>query len=104
MTSGMRYRNTTHCLGLSTSRIDGTFPQRLPQNIFLPEATLEDLGVRSLEKERLNAAHQFYSLILSADTVTLSWPENEGDRPVVPSPKPSSSVSVQRSQTSSSPS
>ncbi len=66
--------------------IDGTFPQRLPQNIFLPEKTLEAMGVRTLEKARLNAAGHFYRLLLSADKITLTWPENEGDRPVVPSP------------------
>ena len=66
--------------------VDSAFPQRLPQNIFLPESTLEALGVRTLEKARLNAAHHFYRLLLSADRVTLTYPENEGDRPVVPSP------------------
>ena len=66
--------------------IDGKFPQRLPQNIFLPEATLETLGVRTLEKARLNAASHFYRLLLSAEKVTLTFPENEGDRPVAPSP------------------
>ena len=66
--------------------IDAKFPQRLPQNIFLPEHTLETLGVRTLEKARLGAAYHFYRLLLSADRVTLTWPENEGDRPVVPSP------------------
>jgi ATP-dependent helicase/nuclease subunit B len=65
---------------------DTRFPQRLPQNIFLPEQTLETMGVRTLEKARLNSAYQFYRLIMSADTVTLARPENEGDRPVVPSP------------------
>jgi ATP-dependent helicase/DNAse subunit B len=66
--------------------IDGKFPQRLPQNIFLPEATLEALGVHTLERARLNTAHHFYRLLLSAEKVTLTWPESEGDRPVVPSP------------------
>jgi RecB family exonuclease len=66
--------------------VDGKFPQRLQQNIFLPEATLETLGVRTLEKARLNAAYHFYRIILSAPKVVLTWPENEGDRPVVPSP------------------
>ena len=66
--------------------MDGTFPRRLPQNIFLPEATLEALGVRTLENARLNAAGHFYRLLLSAPRVTLTWPENVGDRPVVPSP------------------
>ncbi len=66
--------------------MDGTFPQRLPQNIFLPEATLELLGVRTLERARLNAAYHFYRLLLSTEKVTLTWPENDGDRPVVPSP------------------
>ena len=46
--------------------IDGKFPQRLPQNIFLPEATLETLGVRTLERARMNAAYHFYRLLLSA--------------------------------------
>ena len=50
------------------------------------EATLETLGVRTLERARLNAALHFYRLLLSARTVTITWPENEGDRPVVPSP------------------
>ena len=66
--------------------IDGRFPQRLPQNIFLPEATLETLGVAALENARLNAAYQFYRLLLSAPRVTITWPENVGDKPVVPSP------------------
>jgi ATP-dependent helicase/DNAse subunit B len=66
--------------------IDGKFPQRLPQNIFLPEATLEALGVRTLERARMNAAYHFYRLLLSAQKVMLTYPENEGDRPVVPSP------------------
>ncbi len=66
--------------------IEGKFPQRLPQNIFLPEQTLETMGVRTLERARLNAAYHFYRLLLSADTVTLTYPENEGDRPAVPSP------------------
>jgi len=66
--------------------VDGKFPQRLPQNIFLPERTLEAMGVRTLDRARLNAAYHFYRLLLSADKVTLTWPENEGDRPVVPSP------------------
>ena len=66
--------------------VEAKFPQRLPQNIFLPEQTLETMGVRTLEKARLNAAYHFYRLLLSADVVTLTFPENEGDRPVVPSP------------------
>lgn len=66
--------------------VDGKFPQRLPQNIFLPEQTLEAMGVRTLERARLNAAYHFYRLILSAPKVTLTHPENEGDKPVVPSP------------------
>ncbi len=66
--------------------VDGKFPQRLPQNIFLPEQMLEAMGVRTLERARLSAAHHFYRLLLSADRVTLTWPENEGDRPAVPSP------------------
>jgi ATP-dependent helicase/DNAse subunit B len=66
--------------------VDGKFPQRLPQNIFLPEKTLETMGVRTLERARLNAAYHFYRLLLSADKVTLTYPENEGDRPAVPSP------------------
>ena len=66
--------------------MDGTFPRRLPQNIFLPEATLEALGVRTLESSRLNAASHFYRLLLSAPRVTMTWPENVGDKPIVPSP------------------
>jgi hypothetical protein len=66
--------------------VDGKFPERLPQNIFLPEQTLETMGVRTLERARLNAACHFYRLLLSAGTVTLTYPENEGDRPVVLSP------------------
>jgi ATP-dependent helicase/DNAse subunit B len=66
--------------------VEGKFPQRLPQNIFLPEQTLEALGVRTRERARINAAYHFYRLLLSADRVMLSYPENEGDRPVVPSP------------------
>jgi RecB family exonuclease/inactivated superfamily I helicase len=66
--------------------VDSAFPQRLPQNIFLPEQALEDMGVSTLEKTRLNAAYHFYRLLLSAGSVTLTFPENEGDRPVVPSP------------------
>ena len=66
--------------------VDGKFPQRLPQNIFLPEATLETLGVRTLEKARLSAAYHFYRLLLSANKIVLSWPENEGDRSAIPSP------------------
>lgn len=66
--------------------MDGTFPRRLPQNIFLPEATLEALGVRTLENARLNAAGHFYRLLLSAPRVTLTWPESVGDKPIVPSP------------------
>ena len=65
---------------------DGVFPQRIPQNIFLPEQLLEAMAVRTLEKARLNAAGHFYRLLLSADKITLTYPENEGDRPVVPSP------------------
>ena len=66
--------------------IDGAFPQRPAQNIFLPEATLETLGVRTLERSRTNAAYHFYRLLLSSPKVTLTWPENQGDKPVVPSP------------------
>lgn len=66
--------------------VDGKFPQRHPQNIFLPEATLEALGVRTLENARLAAAYHFYRLLLSAPTVVLTWPENVNGRPVVPSP------------------
>jgi ATP-dependent helicase/DNAse subunit B len=85
-------------LGLSESRghawneiyfgglTDTKFPHRLPQNIFLPEATLESLGVRTLEGARMTAAHHFYRLLLSAESVTLCYPENEGDRPAVPCP------------------
>jgi ATP-dependent helicase/nuclease subunit B len=66
--------------------VDGKFPQRLPQNIFLPEATLEALGVRTLERARMNAAHHFYRLLFSAQKLLLTWPENQGDRPKVLSP------------------
>jgi ATP-dependent helicase/DNAse subunit B len=66
--------------------VDGKFPQRMPQNIVLPETALETLGIRTLERARLNAAHHFYRLLLSAEKVTLTWPENAGDKPVVPSP------------------
>jgi ATP-dependent helicase/nuclease subunit B len=66
--------------------VDGSFPQRLPQNIFLPEATLEALGVRTLENARMAAAYHFYRVLLSAPKVVLTRPENVGDKPVVPSP------------------
>jgi ATP-dependent helicase/DNAse subunit B len=66
--------------------IDGKFPQRLPQNIFLPESFLEPLGVRTLETARQNAAYHFYRLLLSAPRVTLTCPAVVGDKPVVPSP------------------
>jgi ATP-dependent helicase/DNAse subunit B len=66
--------------------VDGKFPQRPPQNIFLPEAVLETLGLRIRETARMNAGLQFYRLLLSAPKVTLTFPENEGDRPVTPSP------------------
>jgi ATP-dependent helicase/DNAse subunit B len=66
--------------------VDAAFPRRLPQNIFLPEQTLGAMGVRTIEKARLNAAYHFYHLLLSADAVTLTCPENEGDRPMAPSP------------------
>jgi len=66
--------------------VDAAFPRRLPQNIFLPEKTLEAMGVRTIEKARLNAAYHFYRLLLSAEVVTLTCPENEGDRPMAPSP------------------
>ena len=66
--------------------IDGKFPQRLPQNIFIPEQTLEAMGIRTLDRVRLRASWHFYRLLLSAPRVTLSYPEQEGDKPVVPSP------------------
>lgn len=65
--------------------VDGKFPQRLPQNIFLPEAVLEPLGVTTLATARRAAAYHFYRLLLSAPKVTLTWPENVGEKPVVPS-------------------
>ncbi len=65
---------------------DAAFPQHLPQNIFLPESTLEALGADTIGHQRLLAAYHFYRILLSADIVTLTWPENKGDRPVVPSP------------------
>jgi RecB family exonuclease len=42
--------------------------------------------VRTIERARMNAARHFYRLLLSAPKVTLTYPENEGDRPVVASP------------------
>ena len=66
--------------------VDGSFPQHLSQNIFLPETVLDALGVNTPDRGRLLAAYHFYRLLLSAESVTLTWPENEGDRPVVPSP------------------
>jgi len=66
--------------------VDNSFPQRLPQNIFLPEKTLELMGVRTLEKARRNASYHFYRLLLGAPKITLTHPENEGDRPAVASP------------------
>ncbi len=66
--------------------VDAAFPRRLPQNIFLPEQTLETMGVRTIEKARLTAAYHFYRLLLSAEVVTLTCPENAGDRPMAPSP------------------
>jgi inactivated superfamily I helicase/RecB family exonuclease len=65
---------------------DGRFPQRLPQNIFLPEQALESMGIRTRERARLTAAAHFYRLVLSAPRILLTWPENEGDRPLAPSP------------------
>jgi len=65
---------------------DGKFPQRQPQNIFLPESMLDKLGVNTLDRERADASRHFYRLLLSAKKVTLTYPENEGDRPVIPSP------------------
>ncbi|HEX9021248.1 MAG TPA: PD-(D/E)XK nuclease family protein [Nitrospirota bacterium] len=66
--------------------VEGKFPRRLPQNIFLPEPVLESLGVRTLRDARLVAANHFYRLVLSAQRVTITYPENEGDRPAEPSP------------------
>jgi ATP-dependent helicase/DNAse subunit B len=66
--------------------VDTAFPRRLPQNIFLPEQALETMGVRTIEKARLADAYHFYRLLLSADVVTLTCPENEGDRPMAMSP------------------
>jgi ATP-dependent helicase/DNAse subunit B len=65
--------------------VDSAFPRRLPQDIFLPERTLEIMGVRTIEKARLTDAYHFYRLLLSADVITLTCPENEGDRPMAPS-------------------
>jgi len=90
--SGVQIRGHEEGLGHPWSEIylgglvDNKFPRRLPQNIFLPEATLETLGVRTLEKARLKAASHFYRLLLSSGTVTLTYPENEGDRPAAASP------------------
>lgn len=66
--------------------VEGSFPQRLAQNIFLPEATLEALGVRTLEKARLSAAYHFYRLVQSAPVVTLAWPESKADKAMSRSP------------------
>ncbi len=66
--------------------VDSDFPQRLPQNIFLPERTLEMLGIHTFARERTKAALHFYRFLLSADKVILTFPENEGERPMVPSP------------------
>lgn len=66
--------------------IDGKFPQRLSQNIFLPERVLESMGVRTIERARLTAAHHFYRLLLSAEKVTLTRPESERGQPAVASP------------------
>lgn len=66
--------------------VDGKFPQHLPQNIFLPAPTLKRLGVATPERNRMNAASHFYRLLLSANKVTLTWPENDAERPMVPSP------------------
>ena len=65
---------------------DGKFPQRQPQNIFLPDSLLNKLEICTPERERTDASRHFYRLLLSAEKVTLSHPENEGDRPVAPSP------------------
>lgn len=65
---------------------DGSFPQRIAQNIFLPEAELELLGVRTSERARLESAYHFYRLLQSGEKVTLTMPESEMGRPVVPSP------------------
>jgi RecB family exonuclease len=66
--------------------VDAQFPQRLPQNIFLPEDFLDALGVRAGDRSRMTAAGHFYRLVLSAPRVTLTRPEQEGDHPVTPSP------------------
>jgi ATP-dependent helicase/nuclease subunit B len=66
--------------------VDGEFPLRLPQNIFLPEAILETLDVHTFEHERMKAGLHFYRFLFSADKVMLTYPENEGERPMVPSP------------------
>ncbi|HTG00958.1 MAG TPA: PD-(D/E)XK nuclease family protein [Nitrospirota bacterium] len=66
--------------------VETEFPQRVPQNIFLPEGFLESLGAHRPDRARLTAAGHFYRLLLSAPRVLLTRPENEGDRPVTPSP------------------
>lgn len=66
--------------------VDGAFPQRRQQNIFLSEAALGQLGIATMDRSRLHAAHHFYRLLLSAQRVTLTWPENQGEKPVIPSP------------------
>lgn len=65
---------------------DGKFPPRLPQNIFLPDSALEKFNIRPFDHARLDAMHHFYRLLMSADRVTLTHPESEEGRPVVPSP------------------
>ncbi len=66
--------------------VDSEFPQRLPQNIFLPERTLDTLGVHTFEHERMKAALHFYRFLFSAEKVVLTFPEYEGERPMTPSP------------------
>ncbi len=65
---------------------DGGFPQRIAQNIFLPETALELLGVRTSERARLESAYHFYRLLQSGEKVVLTMPESEAGRPAVPSP------------------
>jgi ATP-dependent helicase/nuclease subunit B len=62
------------------------FPPRAEQNIFLPQSALEALGVRAAEHDRLESAHHFFRLVLSAPEVTLTYPENANDRPLSASP------------------
>jgi len=66
--------------------LQGEFPAGRRRRVFLPDDLAARCGLPGRERDECEDRYHFLRLLAAADRVVLSWPQSDGDEPLVRSP------------------